>query len=80
MKLPSRLAINLGALYAAAVAISLELQAPHWVQVVIGATGTLLAALTIHPQQGTHEEHQLTAPPETAVKPDGAAPAAPPGI
>ncbi len=79
MKLPSRLAINLGALYAATVAISLELHAPHWAQVIIGSAGTLLAALTIHPRQGTTEEHTLPAPPETARVPDGATPAAPPG-
>jgi hypothetical protein len=46
--------VSIGALYAAVVAISFEISAPHWVHVLIGALGTLLAAVAIHPQEGAH--------------------------
>jgi hypothetical protein len=67
VKLPSKLAISLGTLYAAVVAISFEVSAPHWTHVVIGAAGTLLAAFSIHPQEGAHAAEPLLPPPPSSV-------------
>jgi hypothetical protein len=79
VKLPDLKAINIGALYAAVVAISLELHAPHWTQVLIGAVGTLLAALTVHPHESKEAVSQpppgvpaVSSLPEAARTPDRA--------
>lgn len=77
MKLPSRLAIAMGTLVAGLVALSLEVQISHPLHVVCGLVGAFVLFL-IHPEEGG-----VVAPagrPQSAIAPDGATPAPPPGI
>lgn len=69
MKLPSKLATSLGAIYASIVAIVYELHASHTIKEIVSVAGVLAASWLIHPQEGAHEP-SLSAPPQSAVKPE----------
>jgi hypothetical protein len=78
MKLPSRLSLAFGTLVAGLVALSLEVQMSHPLHVVCGLLGAFVLFL-IHPEEGGVITASA-ARPQTAIAPDGATPAAPPGI
>jgi hypothetical protein len=78
MKLPSKLAGSLGVAITSLLVLAQETHWSHEVKQAVIIAGGLLLAWFVHPQEGAAPE-VITRPP-TAAKPDGVAPAPPPGI
>jgi hypothetical protein len=79
MKLPTRLATALGALDAGLVALLFQTNASHTLKELGAVIGTFVAAWLIHPDEaGTTTPPTPVTRPDTAVRPDGALPSAPP--